>query len=338
MWAVAGAAAGAAPWIGYALVSGPARLIGELGGSAIAGAETVPFLTRIGQHGLNFSLLGLTTVFGFRPPWSVEWLALPLLPFVLFFWLAALISFVRRAVKRAIPAVEWLLIGVGLTLCAAFILTPFGADPSGRYFLPLGVVLALAGANFIERVLQQGDRNARILAIGLVVLVTGYALIGTIQAGWRNPPGITTQFDPITRLDHRYDGELIEFLRSQGETRGYANYWIAYPLAFLSRDELIFTPRLPYHEDLRYTGRDDRYQPYDVAVAEAERAAYIVSRLHPTLAGLLRERFLALNVAWQERTIGDTVVFYRLSRKVTPEEIGFGRTDLDGSRSRGWSR
>lgn len=51
---------------------------------------------------------------------------------------------------------------------------------------------------------------------------------------WKNPPGITTQLDAVTWLDKQYD-RLIAFLQENGVTRGYSNYWVAYPLAFLSR-------------------------------------------------------------------------------------------------------
>ena len=48
---------------------------------------------------------------------------------------------------------------------------------------------------------------------------------------------------------HFVFSQLMDFLRAQGETCGYTNYWVEYPLAFASQDELIFTARLPYHAD-----------------------------------------------------------------------------------------
>ena len=112
---------------------------------------------------------------------------------------------------------------------------------------------------------------------------------------------------------------------AEGETSGYSNYWVEYPIAFLSGERLVFSARLPYHEDFRYTARDDRYPPYTQAVAESERAAYITSK-HPALDGYLRDQFAALGVSFSEQQIGDYRVFYRLSRKVTPQEIGLGES------------
>ncbi len=116
---------------------------------------------------------------------------------------------------------------------------------------------------------------------------------------------------------------MIEFLRGAGERRGYTNYWLAYPLAFLSDEELVFVPRLPYHPDLRYTPRDDRYPAYGEQVAASPRVAYITAR-HPLLDGRLRDGFAELGVKWEEVAIGEYRVFYRLSRAVRPQEMGLG--------------
>jgi hypothetical protein len=88
---------------------------------------------------------------------------------------------------------------------------------------------------------------------------------------------------------------------------------------------LLFTPRLPYHTDFRYTQRDDRYQPYDRLVETADQAAYITTN-HPALEQYLRDAFFGMNIAWKEADIGNYHVFYDLSQKVTPEQIDLGKT------------
>jgi hypothetical protein len=144
-----------------------------------------------------------------------------------------------------------LLAGVILALAAGFVLTPFGADPSGRYFLPLAIPLALFAADLILALREK----AGAWAFALVGLVLAYNAWGTAQCTLRYPPGLTTQFNAVTQVDTRASADLIAFLLEHGERRGYANYWVSYPLAFLSQEELIFTPRLPYHTDFRYTER-----------------------------------------------------------------------------------
>jgi hypothetical protein len=187
-----GFVAGALPWWIYALQNGFGELLGELSGSAIAGVEHASMLALLAQHLFNLFLFGGTVIAGFRPPWGVEWLAQPLLPVVLTFWIGVTIFILanlrkrapspiplelstqrfeetnqsRRAISHSVfsrlgisqdlqqtkrvtnyhPRIQdsiFLLSGVGLTLTLGFIFTPFGADPSGRYFLPLSVILAL---------------------------------------------------------------------------------------------------------------------------------------------------------------------------------------------------
>jgi hypothetical protein len=325
--AVFGGLLGSAPWWGYALRFGPQALVAELGGAAISGVEGLPFLEQAARHGFNLFVLGLPVIFGLRPPWEVRWLALPLLPFGLAFWLGV-VGYIgwRLREKESAEALTTnfkgragLLAGVMITLAAGFVLTPFGVDPSGRYFLPLAVPLALFGADLALHLRRAWGK----WAWGVVILVLAFNLWGTVESAGRFPPGLTTQFDAGTRVDHHFDGELIAFLQAHGETRGYTNYWTAYPLAFLSQEALIFVPQLPYHLDFRHTARDDRYPPYGRLVAEAGRVAYITAN-HPPLDERLRAGFLARGAAWQEAEIGDYRVFYGLSRAIRPEEIGLG--------------
>jgi 4-amino-4-deoxy-L-arabinose transferase-like glycosyltransferase len=323
---IAGVALGSAPWWSYAINHGFAYSIGELGGSAIAGVEGLSYLLQVWQHFTSLLVLGSTVVFGLRPPWSVNWLGLPLLPIALGFWLFALIQLIKRATSDRENAGSRLLAGVALTLGLAFVFTPFGADPSGRYFLPVAAPLAISAADWVVSLKDRfkgrfvGGWNWGVAAVVIV-----YNLWGTVQCAVTYPPGITTQFDHTTQVDQRYLPALMAFLREHGAKRGYTNYWVAYPLAFLSSEELIYVPRLPYHADFRYTSRDDRYAAYGGLVSEAEGAAYITTH-HPSLDQYLQNRFSERNITWQEAWLGDFHVFYKLSRAIRPEDIGLGMT------------
>jgi len=314
---------GAIPWVVYAWRNGLIELLNEMRGGAIAGVEGLSWLSQNIQHLINFLLLGLTVIMGIRPPWEIRWLALPLIPFVIFFWIGALVFTVYQVKQRNYLHVDRIvvLLGVGITLIMAFILTPFGADPSGRYFVPLAIIFALIAADMILKLETQYGRWAYGLA-GMIIL---FQLWGTVQLININPPGLTTQFDAVTQIDHTYDEKLINFLLEKGELHGYSNYWVAYPLAFKSGEKIIYVPRLPYHQDFRYTERDDRYDPYDLAVEESEQVAYITTN-HPELNGFIRKQFTDLGVSWREQQIGDYFIFYELSELVRPKDIGLGDT------------
>jgi 4-amino-4-deoxy-L-arabinose transferase-like glycosyltransferase len=318
----AGILLGSLPWWLYAVAHGPAQLIQELLGSAVA-VEQTSWLARTLNHLVNFLLLGVTAIFGLRPPWEARWLAIPLLPVVLAVWLITLGVSARQLFRNT--AARWekaLLWGIIATLVAGFLFTAFGVDPSGRYFLPLAAPMALLTAQALPQLAQKFPRQ-RWLAPALIMIVVGYQFWGTLECALRFPPGLTTQFYEPTIIDHRADNELIDFLKREGETRGYGNYWVTYPLAFKSNEELIFIPRLPYHSDLRYTPRDDRYAPYTDAVTKSDRVAYITTH-NPPLDDYLQIHFNRIGVTYQEKQIGDYHIYYRLSRVVRPEEIGLG--------------
>jgi hypothetical protein len=209
-----------------------------------------------------------------------------------------------------------LLWGICATLFLGFVLTPFGGDPSGRYFLPLYLPLFIFTAQALAALRERIGQWAWAL-LGIVLI---FNLVGIVQAALKNPPGITTQFEEITQVDHRYDAELIRFLRERGQTRGYGNYWVAYPIAFLSNEEIILAPHLPYKADLRYTYRDDRYPPYTQAVEQAANVVYVTTN-HPKLDALLRQGFARLGVTYRETQIGSYHVFHDLSRRVSPPDV-----------------
>jgi len=309
---------GAIPWILEGVRRGFGPFFTELLGGAISGASAGG-LSSVLEHTVNLLLLGPTVVFGLRAPWSAELIAAPLALFALVFWLAVIVyGLSRLRLQDEVRLGRWMLAGVMAALLAGFLVTPFGADPSGRYFLPLAVPLALlAGDLFTEPRILPFRRWAYAL-LGLVLI---FNLWGNIQAAAKNPPGITTQFDPIARVDHSFLPELVEFLEAEEEWTGYTNYWVAYPLAFVSGERLIYAPRLPYHTDFRYSDRDDRYAPYGVAVEKGPSAAYITTQF-PELNQILRDGLLQREIEFKETSIGPYDVIYGLSENVSPNQLG----------------
>jgi len=142
---------GAAPWLWFTLTNGLTTLT-ELSGSAISGASSSHPVFAAFAHLFNFLLFGPTVVWGLRPPWSAQFLALPLIPIVLAIHSAVFVFVVFKGIwlRDAARAGRWLLVGVCIALVGGFIFTSFGADPSGRYFVPLAVPWALFTAEMLH--------------------------------------------------------------------------------------------------------------------------------------------------------------------------------------------
>jgi 4-amino-4-deoxy-L-arabinose transferase-like glycosyltransferase len=314
---IAGGLLGAFPWLIYGFQNGYGRLVSELLGSAITSHE-VGYFVSLGNRVVSLLLFGITVIFGFRPPWEIRWLALPLIPLITIIWTLIIIGCHKLFNGKDLEAKRVLFLwGVILILIVGFIFTSFGNDPSGRYFLPLAVPLAILAGNYLSSLVGKlGGWRWVILAVLIV-----YNLTGTFKCWLNYPPGFTTQFNASTVYDQRQQDDLIEFLSENSLDRGYATYWIAYPLAFLSNESLIFVPRLPYHSNFSYTQRDSRYAAYETSVRQAKQISYITAK-QPWLDEYLRTHFSAINITWEEKQIGDYRIFYRLSRTVMPEEIG----------------
>lgn len=321
---LAGFLIGSAPWW-LALIQSGGRELAELAGAGVA--NTIPgatYFDSLGVRLLNFLLFGVSAWTGLRYPWSGTFVLPVIGVAALAVYVGALIYAARQARRPEQNAVQskdvWLiLLGMPGVLLLTFLITPFGGDPSGRYFLPLYLPLSIAIATLLQAIRKANRTFVPLLLAGLI----GYNVAGTALAAAAQPPGITTQFDQVTWLDHAFDQTLIDFLLAQGETRGYTNYWVQTPIAFLSQERIITTAALPYHLDLGYTSRDDRYPPYTQAVAQADRAFYITTN-HPPLNALIRAGLQRLRVSFKEQLIGNYQVFYGLSRKVTPQELGLG--------------
>jgi 4-amino-4-deoxy-L-arabinose transferase-like glycosyltransferase len=302
-------------WIA-AVKSGFNVFIQEMFGSAVS-VEKVGWLARTITHIRNLLILGIPVMFGFRPPWGVIWLAIPLIPFVLAIWIFPFVKF-RSLVSELKEKKNqiWLIIGIIITLFLGFIFTSFGVDPSGRYFIPLAIPFSILLSSIL--VIKIKKPLFMWIMIGTVLL---FNILSTIQCGVKKNPGFTTQFYEPSIIDHSYDQALIQFLQENNATRGYTNYWVSYPLAFLSDEKLIFIPRLPYHLDQNYTGRDDRYAKYDGIVQNSETVAYITTR-NPDLDKKMTLSLQQKGIRWSEKVIGDFHIYYQLSQRVSPEDLG----------------
>jgi 4-amino-4-deoxy-L-arabinose transferase-like glycosyltransferase len=304
---------GSLPWWLENFSNDWAALAVLTGGSTLALAPTTPFSRLTG-----LLVFGLPALFGIRFPWAPGYAPWPIVTLGTVAWLAVLLFYIegqRRKLVWLAPGAGRLLAFMAAGFFLVFLGTNFGIDSTGRYLLPLVVPLSLGIGGLTAFMVRRRGR----LGWALVVLILALNAAETGRAAL-SQDRLTTQFDPITSFDNRHDAELIAFLESQGETRGYANYWVTYRLAFLSAETLIFSPRLPYKADLSYSGNDNRYPAYDRLASQAGRTAFITT-LHPELDRQLRLSLDSLGVSYAQKQIGAYHIYYDLSRPVRPEEL-----------------
>jgi len=297
-----------------------AQIFNELAGNAVA-VEKVGFFSKAINHLISFILFAPTVTIGLRPPWSIQPISLWFAPFVIGFWVLILYLIVKyfKLLNEIGKKAIFLTSISGLILISGFIFSSFGVDPSGRYFLPLTFLLAIFGGVVI------GQQVKSILFKILISIVLIFYVYGYISLSMQQPK-ITTQFYSPAVINHEKIYELSEFLTEKGEHYGYTNYWVAYPLAFISDETIISTPALPYHLDLRYTSRDDRYPPYHQKVRESGKVFYITTN-NPALDNLIIENLNNKTIKYKYIEIGDYHVFYDLSEAILPEGLNLYETN-----------
>jgi 4-amino-4-deoxy-L-arabinose transferase-like glycosyltransferase len=306
---IAGAAAtfliGSAPWWLYNLGHQWQSVQFLLGGFQPAGGAQ-PVGT--GDKLIGLLSFGLPAVTGVRFPWAVNlWPGLWAVPVVTLY----AVTLIAAALSGRVRFLWIMLAG----FAAIFVLSSFGVDATGRYLLPLIVPIAIIVAAQI-----QAFRERSRWAVGLLVVLVGVNLLGNITAMRSVPPGLTPQFDPATDFTNDFDQAAIDFLLQRGGSCGYATYWAAYRLDFLSRESVTLTPQLPYKESLVYIDID-RYPAYTAAVEGAERPVIVTANL-PRLDQVIAERLEANGVRYQRQVIGPYTIYYDLSQRVTPAALG----------------
>jgi 4-amino-4-deoxy-L-arabinose transferase-like glycosyltransferase len=324
--ALAGFVTGSAPWWVFDIQHNGAaistfltsRQTGEFAG---IGLPDLP----PGQRALGLLLVGLPALIGLRFPWSEAYFLLPVGALVGLVYLAAFYRLAQGGTLR--PEARVFILGVFALFGLIFVASSFGADPTGRYFLPLALPLGIALGALADALYtrppgpspapQWWKRAAALLPVALVIV---YQAAGLITAA-SGPPGFTTQFDPVSHIPNDHDAELMAFLESNDLFHGYTNYWVAFRLAFLSGERLQYSAALPYKINLDYNPADNRYRPYAEMTAQADRVAYITSNL-PELDARLEAAFRAQGLVYRRRSIGVFTIFYDFEPR-NPTEIRF---------------
>lgn len=286
--------------------------LGDQGRFANLGSASPPPLERL----IAFAFIGLPALIGLRFPWSAEYFVLPggvIAGALLTLGVIAALRSGSLAGRARLTLGVWL---GGFAII--FLLSRFSADPTGRYFLPLYLPLTIAFAVFALSL----RRSLTIILTGALAL---YFTAGVIAAA-ATPPGLTTQFNLVEHLPNDDDAALIAFLDAQGITAGYSNYWIAFRIAFLSGERIVFDPVLPPKPDLAWTPFYQRYPPYGQRAAAAERSAYVTANV-PEVATALEAWFAAQGIAYRRTEVGIYTVYHDFAPVVPRPPLPFIRED-----------
>jgi hypothetical protein len=281
-----------------------------------AAGQIVPsgWLAGIGHRVFGLLFLGVPGLWGLRNPWSADYtLSILILP-VLALYLGSIVYAIRvRNPSRFLPMT------MGGSLVLVLLATPFGNDATGRYLLPLYLPVVLLAAELIRALGQ----HSRWLAAAAMAWVLAFNIGATLTGALTPPAGMTAQLDARFQFGNKHDTELITFLQEQGERCGYANFWVAYKITFLSDESIIVAARLPFKEDLVYSEvGDQRYPAYSRRVDESTAPPFFITSNQPNLDERLREVLAARQIQYSQQVIGSYHLYYGLSETVTPEQLG----------------
>lgn len=304
---------GGAPWWIYNLQHDWLALRWLLGGSQSNNGLSFT----ITERALGFFFVGLPSALGLRFPWEQSlWNGIAAGIMTLIF-----IVMICRAGVRAIRknGIECFLMLVILSFSLIFVGSAFGTDITGRYLLPLCVPFAILFALWMVDIWNARQKQ-RWFAIALVSFLLTFQAMGNGIA-MRQPYGLTSQFDLVNHIPNDHDQELIDFLKAHNGTRGFGTYWMTFRLAFLSKEEVILDAWLPNKLSMIYTPVDRRFPPYTQAVIATERPVYVTANV-PELEQRVEDGLKRLEINYQKQQIGAYAVFYDLSRRVLPSELG----------------
>ncbi|MEO0563817.1 MAG: hypothetical protein AAF125_17055, partial [Chloroflexota bacterium] len=301
---------GGAPWWLYNFANGWAAAGVYLSfGSDSGGLESSLF-----ERFIGLVLLGIPAVVGMRYTW-LAYFAIPVGIIVIGLVLVAGWRLARAETPPLRDSARFLVLGVPLGLIAVFLASSFGADPTGRYLLPLIVPFAMwVGVLASDWHAQEWSGKRRWLWLLPIVIVSGYHAAGVTIAALRNDPGFTTQFNLETHTSNTYDAEVIEWLRANNLQHGYTNYWIGYRLAFLSAEDLQYATSLSYRADEIAGNIVERYPAYALATEANERNAYVSWDNLPDQNERLQSAFDAQDITYQTHEIGPFNIYHDFTR------------------------
>lgn len=202
-----------------------------------------------------------------------------------------------------------LIVPTGLAL---FIWSSWGSDVTGRYLTPVGVALTMLVGYALSTL--PSNRLGRFMTIGVLVFLIGVNITTVVYAATQYEARLSPSSDPTFNYPNDDDQAVVEFMQRAGIQYGYANYWVAYRLTFVSREAVQLVPYLPYTQGLRQLGLS-RYRPYVDRAAGSDSVALVSA--NDELDGRLRSQLGQINVTYQVERVGIYRVFYGFSRPIS---------------------
>ncbi|MBV9580720.1 MAG: hypothetical protein JO057_19235 [Chloroflexi bacterium] len=128
------------------------------------------------------------------------------------------------------------------------------AHGSARYVIATYVVAAALTGALLAELMRRTPRFGRAVAAAWLLACVLPSLLHYKDLARVLPP------DGLSQLDQT--DAALDALQQRGLTTGYADYWTAYPLMYVSAERVIVAPALPPP----YSGRLDRYPAYTARV------------------------------------------------------------------------
>jgi hypothetical protein len=175
----------------------------------------------------------------------------------------------------------------------------FGFMASPRYLLPLWPAAAIALAAILAQV---GQKN-RLVAISLLTFLLSVNVAGALLCSKIKSP-------PYERL--------ADFLVSKNLHWGYAGYWEAYPVIFLSGEKIILSPTL----DLTsvHPKSKDVY-PFYTNIVNKESNVFYVTNDNTRSVNIFTEKMAALKVKFRKYPLPPFMIYHSFSKRIYPEDL-----------------
>ncbi len=202
-------------------------------------------------------------------------------------------------------------------LLATALLHTLGAHDGTRYLLPLVLAACCFFGVAAWGVTSRVPRGRLLVPALLCAAIVGpnlaeYGRISSLEAP-----------DQVSSLSDT--GAAVEALEQLGLRTGYADYWTAYPVSYVSGEQIVAAPSLPN----LWTGRVDRYPSYSTrvnAVDDVSSLFLLVDRHCPAAPYLAA--LDATGAQYQVRTVARWLLVWDIRPRAGAES-----TTLSGLRS-----